>query len=84
MAVGPDGKSSQAIIEFNLFQNALYPLLAKTVSLNVVLNKIKDIYVENIEKPTSQYIILLCCFIKPFVTWNSRDVAAQCVERSGG
>lgn len=31
----------------------MYPLLAKTVSLNVVLNKIKDIYVENITKPTS-------------------------------
>lgn len=84
MAVGPNGKSNTPIIEFNLFQNALYPLLAKTVSLNIVLNKIKDIYVENMNKPTSPLIIILCCFIKPFITWNSKDVAATCVERCGG
>lgn len=53
MAVGKDGKSNSPIIDFNLFQNALYPLLAKTVALNIVQNKIKDVYVENMNKPTS-------------------------------
>ena len=51
MAVGPDRKSNTPIINFNLFQvnkyyiqNAIYPLLAKSICLNLVLNKIKDIY----------------------------------------
>lgn len=67
---------------FILNQNALYPLLAKSVSLNIVLNRIKDIYCKNQE--ATPETVRFCCFIKPFVTWNTRDVAAVCVERSGG
>ena len=48
------------------------------------MNKIKDIYCEGIKKEATPEIVRLCCFIKPFITWNTRDVAATCVERSGG
>ena len=62
----------------------LYPLLAKTVCLNLVLNKIKDIFCQNINRESTSDLIRLCCFIKPYITWNTRDIAAACVERSGG
>lgn len=46
MAVGKTGKSDTCIRDFSLFQQALYPLLCKTVTLNVAHNVIKDKYVK--------------------------------------
>lgn len=84
MAVGKSGKSDTSIREFSLFQNALYPLLCKTVSLNVAHNVIKDKYVKFATTEPDADIISLCCLIKPQISWNARDVAACCVERTGG
>jgi len=84
LAVGPTGLSDTPIGEFKLFQNALYPLLASSVCLNIALNVIKDMYVKFSTSEPSQEIITLCCYIKPFITWNARNVAAQIVERTGG
>ena len=71
-------------MDFQLFQNAMYPLLLKSISLNIAFNQIKTIYSENIDKEPTAHIIRLCCVIKPLITWNLRDVATRAVERCGG
>lgn len=47
-------------------------------------NVIKDKYLPFATAEPSQDIISLCCMIKPLISWNARDVAACCVERTGG
>lgn len=84
LAAGKTGKSDTPIIDFQLFQSALYPLLAKTVCLNLAFNDIKDIYAGFVTKEPTLDIIRYCCVIKPFISWNFREVAGVCIERSGG
>lgn len=84
LAVGKTGKSDTPIMDFQLFQNAMYPLLAKTVCLNMAFNHIKTVYSANaVNEPTID-VVRLCCVIKPMITWNLRDVATRSVERCGG
>lgn len=84
LAVGPTGLSDTPIGNFRLFQNAMYPLLASTICMNIAHGVIKDMYVKFSTTEPDQEIITLCCYIKPFITWNARNVAAACVERTGG
>lgn len=84
LVVGKTGKSDTPIMEFQLFQSAMYPLLAKSVCLNIAFNQIKKIYSQNpLNEPTME-VVRLCCVIKPMITWNLRDVATRSVERCGG
>ncbi len=84
LAMGKTGKSDTPIMDFQLFQNAMYPLLAKSVCLNIAFNQIKTIYSQNaVNEPTID-VIRLCCVIKPMITWNLKDVATRSVERCGG
>ncbi len=41
LAVGKNGMSNTPIANFNLFQNQVYPFLARTVILNLAFNSIK-------------------------------------------
>jgi len=81
--LGPDGKSSSPMLDFQLFQNAVYPLVAKTICLNIAFNRIKELYSKDIFT-TDMEVVRYVCFIKPMITWNLRDISTTLVERMGG
>jgi len=83
LVLGPDGKSTSPILEFQLFQNAVYPLIARTICLHIAFNIIKELYSKDIFT-TDMEIVRFVCFIKPLITWNLKEISTTLVERMGG
>jgi len=82
MGIGRKGLSDMPIMAYQLQQNALLPMLARTIVLNLGYNKAKDLFVNPTGKEHTQ--IRSFCSAKTLIAWHLEEMATICRERTGG
>ena len=92
LCVGEKGESDTPIMDYQLQQRALMPLLAKTyaiscVGMTYVKNRFSEETTANGSKGLGKVSLeteILCSGIKALNCWHSKQVAFTCRERCGG
>lgn len=82
LAVGESGKSDTPIMSYQLQQNAILPLLAKTVVYNIGHNVAKNIFAQ--PKGHEHEMIRIFCVVKSMMGWHFEQTSSICRERCGG
>lgn len=81
-SIGPEGESTVPIFDYQLQQNALMPLLARTIALQVQFNSSCAIFANPVGKEFE--LLSICCITKTMMGWNCERVASVGRERCGG
>merc|ERR1711881_154324 len=87
LSTGPVGESTAPIMAFALQQQALMPLLAKTIACEIALFKAKTAWAMNRQgKPivSNNMLIAYCCAIKAYTGWHVNKTVNIARERCGG
>jgi len=85
LAVGASGASDTPILSYQLQQNAIMPLIARTIAINAALDRIKVNWAnQNPDGSEHASVVIQCCAIKPVAGWNLKEVVTVCRERCGG
>ena len=80
--VSPNGLSQTPIFDYQLQKNALIPVVAKTLALNMLHNYAKAAFAN--QKAYEDDLLIICCVDKAVMGWHAERACSLFRERTGG